>query len=137
MIISLNPYADYVTVFSWWIVDALQEITSTMGAKFWKFNGDSCKIEMVGVTADPPKGSETGISCDCNSTVCHVVTLYGSLILFLNNFVHDYVHLFEWQGLSFVFIFIYQEKRKENKRREGFMPDIYIFRVNYTNLTWA
>ncbi|XP_008225246.1 PREDICTED: probable LRR receptor-like serine/threonine-protein kinase RFK1 isoform X1 [Prunus mume] len=56
-------------------IDALQEITSTMGAKFWKFNGDSCKIEMVGVTADPPKGSETGISCDCNSTVCHVVTL--------------------------------------------------------------
>lgn len=54
-----------------------------MGAKFWKFNGDSCKIEMVGVTADPPKGSETGISCDCNSTVCHVVTLYGSLFLYL------------------------------------------------------
>ncbi|PQQ21786.1 putative LRR receptor-like serine/threonine-protein kinase RFK1 isoform X1 [Prunus yedoensis var. nudiflora] len=56
-------------------IDALQEITSTMGAKFWKFNGDSCKIEMVGVTADPPKGSEGNITCDCNNTVCHVVTL--------------------------------------------------------------
>ncbi|KAK9936653.1 hypothetical protein M0R45_013482 [Rubus argutus] len=56
-------------------IDALQEITSTMGAKYWKFNGDSCEIEMIGVTAEPPKESNSSIVCECNNTVCHVVKL--------------------------------------------------------------
>ncbi|CAL5345217.1 unnamed protein product [Camellia sinensis] len=30
-------------------VDALQQIAITMGAKYWKFNGDSCQVEQVGV----------------------------------------------------------------------------------------
>lgn len=66
------------------IVDALEEIITTLGSKYWKFNSDSCRIEMVGVTPEPPKGSESSIGCDCqgnNNTDCHVVKMYNSLIL--------------------------------------------------------
>nr|XP_011470949.1 PREDICTED: probable LRR receptor-like serine/threonine-protein kinase RFK1 isoform X1 [Fragaria vesca subsp. vesca] len=56
-------------------VDALEEITRTMGAKYWKFNGGSCQIELVGVTAELPEASESSIKCECNNTVCHVVKL--------------------------------------------------------------
>ncbi|XP_021293937.1 probable LRR receptor-like serine/threonine-protein kinase RFK1 isoform X1 [Herrania umbratica] len=58
-------------------VDALQEITATMGSRYWKFNGDSCEVEMVGVTLEPPKNSEHEISCECetNSNVCYVVRI--------------------------------------------------------------
>ncbi|XP_022715712.1 probable LRR receptor-like serine/threonine-protein kinase RFK1 isoform X3 [Durio zibethinus] len=58
-------------------VDALQEITAAMGSTYWKFNGDSCKVEMVGVTQVPPKNSEHEISCECetNGTVCHIVRI--------------------------------------------------------------
>ncbi|TKY71896.1 LRR receptor serine/threonine-protein kinase RFK1 [Spatholobus suberectus] len=59
-------------------VDALKEITSTMGAAYWKFETDSCKIEMVGLTREPPDESERSIDCDCsfeNHTVCHVVKM--------------------------------------------------------------
>ncbi|XP_050368368.1 probable LRR receptor-like serine/threonine-protein kinase RFK1 [Argentina anserina] len=56
-------------------IDVLEEITRTMGAKYWKFNAGSCEIEMVGVTAEPPKGSESSIECECNNNVCHVVKL--------------------------------------------------------------
>ncbi|KAK6268575.1 hypothetical protein QUC31_012735 [Theobroma cacao] len=58
-------------------VDALQEITATMGSTYWKFNGDSCEVEMVGVTQEPPKNSEHEISCEreTNSNVCHVVRI--------------------------------------------------------------
>ncbi|XP_041023582.1 probable LRR receptor-like serine/threonine-protein kinase RFK1 isoform X1 [Juglans microcarpa x Juglans regia] len=59
-------------------VDALQQITSTMGAMYWKFNGNSCEVEMVGIAPEPPRNSESSIDCDChfeNNTVCHVVTI--------------------------------------------------------------
>ncbi|KAK6264560.1 hypothetical protein SCA6_019994 [Theobroma cacao] len=58
-------------------VDALQEITATMGSTYWKFNGDSCEVEMVGVTQEPPKNSEHEISCEreTNSNVCHIVRI--------------------------------------------------------------
>ncbi|XWS19756.1 hypothetical protein CRYUN_Cryun31cG0044300 [Craigia yunnanensis] len=58
-------------------VDALQEITAVMGSTYWKFNGDSCEVEMVGVTLVPPKNSKLEISCECvtNGTVCHVVRI--------------------------------------------------------------
>lgn len=58
-------------------MDALQQITTTMGAKHWEFNddGDSCQVEMVGVTQQAPQGSEARVDCKCgidNSTFCHV-----------------------------------------------------------------
>lgn len=59
-------------------VDALKEIVSTMGATYWKFDADSCNIEMVGVTLEPPDESERRIGCDCSfedGTVCHVVNM--------------------------------------------------------------
>ncbi|TQE00754.1 hypothetical protein C1H46_013693 [Malus baccata] len=56
-------------------IDALQEITETMGANYWKFNGDSCEIESVGVTEEAPKGAESSIVCECNNSVCHVAEI--------------------------------------------------------------
>lgn len=65
-------------------VDALQEITSTMGATYWKFNDDLCQIEVVGTTPTKPEGSESSVDCECNfdnSTTCRVVRMYSILIL--------------------------------------------------------
>ncbi|XP_062012890.1 probable LRR receptor-like serine/threonine-protein kinase RFK1 isoform X1 [Rosa rugosa] len=58
-------------------VDALQQIVKTMGAKYWSFDGDACRIEMVGLTEKPPKDSESRTDCQCNhdNTVCHVTKL--------------------------------------------------------------
>ncbi|KAL5577007.1 hypothetical protein UlMin_018706 [Ulmus minor] len=59
-------------------IDALEEITRTMGATYWKFNDEPCKIEMVGLTAEPPREAEYNVECDCsmeNSTFCHVVSI--------------------------------------------------------------
>eukprot|EP00257_Ricinus_communis_P018068 XP_015576670.1 probable LRR receptor-like serine/threonine-protein kinase RFK1 [Ricinus communis] len=59
-------------------VDALEEITRTMGSTYWKFDADSCKVEMVGVTPAPPKGAERSIYCKCNNennADCHVVRI--------------------------------------------------------------
>ncbi|XP_019461303.1 PREDICTED: probable LRR receptor-like serine/threonine-protein kinase RFK1 isoform X1 [Lupinus angustifolius] len=59
-------------------VDALQEITSMMGATYWKFDSDSCEIQMVGLTPEPPNESESIIRCDCsseNDSFCHVVSI--------------------------------------------------------------
>ncbi|XP_062161777.1 probable LRR receptor-like serine/threonine-protein kinase RFK1 isoform X2 [Alnus glutinosa] len=56
-------------------VDALQQIASTMGSTYWKFDGNSCQLGMVGMTLEPPRNSESSISCDCNNTVCHVVKI--------------------------------------------------------------
>ncbi|KAL5577004.1 hypothetical protein UlMin_018703 [Ulmus minor] len=59
-------------------IDALKEIVRTMGATFWEFDGDSCKIEMVGLTAQTPNGAESNVGCDCdieNGSVCHVVSI--------------------------------------------------------------
>ncbi|KAL6333677.1 hypothetical protein AAG906_028863 [Vitis piasezkii] len=50
-----------------------------MGATYWKFNGDSCQIEMVGLTPQPPRGSEQSIVCENfsekNRTVLHVIRM--------------------------------------------------------------
>lgn len=54
-----------------------------MGAAYWKFDADSCKIEMVGLTQEPPAESESSIVCDCSfedNTVCHVVRMYISFL---------------------------------------------------------
>ncbi|KAM7530496.1 hypothetical protein LguiB_033906 [Lonicera macranthoides] len=58
-------------------VDALQQITSTMGATYWRFNndGDNCQVEMVGLMRQAPEGSEGRVDCECsngNNTGCHV-----------------------------------------------------------------
>ncbi|RXH86335.1 hypothetical protein DVH24_017388 [Malus domestica] len=61
-------------------VDALLQIATTMGAKYWSFEAaaGACRIDMVGVTEKQPKGSQKNVDCVCNfenNTVCHVVKL--------------------------------------------------------------
>ncbi|TKY60083.1 LRR receptor serine/threonine-protein kinase RFK1 [Spatholobus suberectus] len=58
-------------------VDALKEITSTMGATYWEFDSDSCHIKMLGLTPEPPDGSQSSIDCDCTfeNNTCHVVRI--------------------------------------------------------------
>ncbi|XP_063943042.1 probable LRR receptor-like serine/threonine-protein kinase RFK1 isoform X2 [Daucus carota subsp. sativus] len=59
-------------------VDVLQKLTSTMGATYWKFNADSCQVDLVGINPQAPPGSESKVDCECNSennTICHVVTM--------------------------------------------------------------
>uniref|UniRef100_F6HMD0 non-specific serine/threonine protein kinase n=1 Tax=Vitis vinifera TaxID=29760 RepID=F6HMD0_VITVI len=50
-----------------------------MGATYWKFDGDSCQIETVGLTPQPPRGSEQNIICnnflEKNNTALHVVSI--------------------------------------------------------------
>ncbi|CAK9148059.1 unnamed protein product [Ilex paraguariensis] len=58
-------------------VDALQQIITTMGATYWRFNAESCKVEMVGMTPQAPTGSESDVVCDrnLNNTVGHVIKI--------------------------------------------------------------
>ena len=74
-----------LSVYGWYVVDALEEIALTLGSKYWKFNADTCQIESVGVTQVPPKNAEQRIDCECkngNNTDCHVTRMYNSLSLF-------------------------------------------------------
>ncbi|KAI5659815.1 hypothetical protein M9H77_28608 [Catharanthus roseus] len=59
-------------------VAALQRIVTTLGATYWKFNADSCSIEMVGLAPQPPNGAVSDVRCDCsiaNTTGCHVTKI--------------------------------------------------------------
>ncbi|XP_037493924.1 probable LRR receptor-like serine/threonine-protein kinase RFK1 isoform X4 [Jatropha curcas] len=59
-------------------VDALEEITRTMGSTYWKFNADSCEIDAVGVTPVPPTNAKHNIECQCNNgnvNDCHVIKI--------------------------------------------------------------
>lgn len=59
-------------------VDTLQKIVSAMGATYWKFNADSCSIDMVGLAPRAPQGSVGQVNCDCNSNnsnACHIVKI--------------------------------------------------------------
>ncbi|KAI3466775.1 hypothetical protein Pfo_023438 [Paulownia fortunei] len=59
-------------------VDILQQIATEMGATYWRFNGDLCEVDMVGVSPTPPSGSEGYVECNCNynnNTVCHVTKI--------------------------------------------------------------
>ncbi|XP_057494278.1 probable LRR receptor-like serine/threonine-protein kinase RFK1 isoform X1 [Actinidia eriantha] len=59
-------------------VDALRQIATTMGAKYWQFNNDLCQVEKVGITPEEPSGAENSVKCDCNignGTYCHVVKI--------------------------------------------------------------
>ncbi|KAG8385384.1 hypothetical protein BUALT_Bualt03G0037400 [Buddleja alternifolia] len=61
-----------------YVVDALQQIATEMGATYWRFNGDLCEVEMVGVSPSAPSGSEGYVECNCNfdnNTLCHVTTI--------------------------------------------------------------
>lgn len=60
------------------LVDALQEIATTLGSRYWKFDADNCKLEMVGLTETPPPTAKQEILCECsptNETDCHVVKM--------------------------------------------------------------
>ncbi|KAM7505866.1 hypothetical protein LguiB_004770 [Lonicera macranthoides] len=77
-------------------VDALQQITTTMGAKHWEFNndGDSCQVEMV--TQQAPQESEARVDCECgidNSTFCHVVRMYSILVLLFHAIILCGIHI--------------------------------------------
>lgn len=64
-------------------VAALQRIVTTLGATYWKFNADSCSIEMVGLAPQPPNGAVSDVRCDCsiaNTTGCHVTKMYSFLL---------------------------------------------------------
>ncbi|KAL3522573.1 hypothetical protein ACH5RR_015407 [Cinchona calisaya] len=59
-------------------VDALKTIVMAMGTTYWKFDADSCSIEMVGVTEEAPRGSKSEVTCECNpgnDTICHVTKI--------------------------------------------------------------
>ncbi|XP_021669949.2 probable LRR receptor-like serine/threonine-protein kinase RFK1 [Hevea brasiliensis] len=59
-------------------VDALEEIARTMGSTYWKFNADSCELEEVGITPEPPENAQYSIDCKCNNennTDCHVIRI--------------------------------------------------------------
>uniref|UniRef100_M4D2W2 non-specific serine/threonine protein kinase n=1 Tax=Brassica campestris TaxID=3711 RepID=M4D2W2_BRACM len=59
-------------------VDALQQIATTLGSKYWKFDAESCTVEKVGLTETPPPLAEQVIECECsptNETDCHVVKI--------------------------------------------------------------
>ncbi|XP_042060217.1 probable LRR receptor-like serine/threonine-protein kinase RFK1 [Salvia splendens] len=59
-------------------VVALQQIVTEMGARYWKFNGDQCEIEMIGMSPTPPTDSEGYVDCNCNfknNTVCHITNI--------------------------------------------------------------
>ncbi|XP_010478344.1 PREDICTED: probable LRR receptor-like serine/threonine-protein kinase RFK1 [Camelina sativa] len=57
-------------------VDALEQIATTLGSRFWKFDAESCKVEMVGLTETPPPTAKQEIECECsptNDTDCHII----------------------------------------------------------------
>ncbi|XP_047325633.1 probable LRR receptor-like serine/threonine-protein kinase RFK1 isoform X2 [Impatiens glandulifera] len=59
-------------------VDTLRTIISAMGSKYWKFDSNSCQVEMVGTTRQEPLGSESIVECKCNlenSSYCHIVRI--------------------------------------------------------------
>ncbi|KAL1205154.1 putative LRR receptor-like serine/threonine-protein kinase RFK1 [Cardamine amara subsp. amara] len=59
-------------------VDGLEQFATTLGSKFWKFDAENCKIEMVGLTETPPPTAKQEIECECNptnETDCHVVRI--------------------------------------------------------------
>ncbi|XAR66614.1 Non-specific serine/threonine protein kinase [Bertholletia excelsa] len=60
-------------------VDALQEIATTMGAKYWEFKDDPvCKLEKVAVTTVSVNVPGNIVDCRCNfvnDTYCHVVRI--------------------------------------------------------------
>lgn len=80
-----NPFAILVLLLCFFLspshsklvqdeVDALQQIVQTMGAMYWKFDDNSCEVEMVGITPQSPLDAVSRIDCDCHyeNNTCHV-----------------------------------------------------------------
>ncbi|KAE8680080.1 putative leucine-rich repeat receptor-like serine/threonine-protein kinase [Hibiscus syriacus] len=61
-------------------VQYLKDIGKTLGKNNWNFNVDPCSGEEGWTTANPMKGFENSVTCNCsftdgNNTVCHVVSI--------------------------------------------------------------
>ncbi|XP_043699672.1 probable leucine-rich repeat receptor-like serine/threonine-protein kinase At3g14840 [Telopea speciosissima] len=59
-------------------VNALKEIAKSLKKTDWDFTVDPCSNKSGWVTANPEKGSENAVTCNCsyaNATVCHVVSI--------------------------------------------------------------
>ncbi|KAF5475306.1 hypothetical protein F2P56_007120 [Juglans regia] len=138
-------------------VDALQQITSTMGAMYWKFNGNSCEVEMVGIAPEPPRNSESSIDCDChyeNNTVCHVVTIvlkrfslsgmlppqlvklpYLQKIDFAYNYLNGTIPL-EWTSMQLTFISVLVNRLSGEIPKElGNITTLKYMMLSSNNLT--
>lgn len=86
-------------------MDALQQITTEMGATYWRFNGDLCEVDMVGISPTPPSGSEGYVECNCNfnnHTVCHVTKMYCFILLSFLSFSTIHFHIAD----AFILIFV-------------------------------
>lgn len=60
------------------LVDALEQVATTLGSKYWKFDAENCLVEKVGLTETPPPTAEQVIECECsptNANDCHVVKM--------------------------------------------------------------
>ncbi|KAI4333477.1 hypothetical protein L6164_018284 [Bauhinia variegata] len=57
-------------------VETLKDIAKTIGKKNWNFNVDPCSQEQSWLTPNTPKNAENAVQCDCNATLCHVVSMY-------------------------------------------------------------
>lgn len=69
------------------IVEALQDIASTLGKKDWDFSVDPCSEKSNWTSPVQVKGSENAVTCNCsyvNGTVCHVTNMYISITLSLS-----------------------------------------------------
>ncbi|KAK6230794.1 hypothetical protein QUC31_002312 [Theobroma cacao] len=59
-------------------VQYLRDIAKTLGKTNWNFSVDPCSGEEGWATANPVKGFENAVTCNCsfsNATVCHVVSI--------------------------------------------------------------
>ncbi|KAB1216419.1 hypothetical protein CJ030_MR4G029197 [Morella rubra] len=59
-------------------VQALRDIAKTLGKTNWDFSVNPCSGELGWATANPAKGLENAVTCNCsfnNGTVCHVVSI--------------------------------------------------------------
>lgn len=78
-------------------METVADILPAMNATSWRFNGDTCNLDMI---IDVPKLSteaNASTGCDCNignDTNCHVVRMYKALSFFYsfiqNNIVTNF-----------------------------------------------
>lgn len=77
---------DVVHGYFCFAVQYLRDIAKTLGKTNWNFSVDPCSGEEGWATANPVKGFENAVTCNCsfsNATVCHVVSMYAPLSLSL------------------------------------------------------
>ncbi|KAM0065156.1 putative protein kinase RLK-Pelle-DLSV family [Helianthus debilis subsp. tardiflorus] len=63
---SVVPQHEVVTVNS---------ILTTMGATSWRFNGDTCNLDLIAKVPKLTQEANASTGCDCNNTDCHVVRI--------------------------------------------------------------